>query len=418
MWSRRRLDIGWTDLLYGILRVCFPPDRAAMARRVERRWPMPEQTIACLSVRSGFDLLLGALSLPRGSEVLVSAITIPDMVRIVEHHGLVPVPVDIDPRQMAPTEDQWRRAITPATRLILAAHLFGGRTDLGPIVDLARQHDLLVIEDCAQAFAGTGYQGHPLADTSMFSFGTIKSNTALGGAVLCVRNRDILARMRTVQAAYPVQGRRPYLKRLAKATGLKALSNPLVYGMFVRLCRAAGCDYDKWINRAARGFPGSDFFAQIRCQPTSPLMSLLDRRLRNADPHRLERHIAKGQVLATVLQEAVFRPGASAPSNTYWAFPIVVESPGPLIRHLARNGFDATQGHSLCTVAPPADRPWLAASAAEDSLKQIVFLPFYPELPVGKSQHMAEAIRAAAHIAIRSHPTNPPMERSSSNNGQ
>ena len=83
VWSRKRLDIGWSDLMFGACRVFVPPERASVSRRVESLWPAVENTLACLSVRSGFDLLLAALGLPRGSEVLVSAITIPDMIRII-----------------------------------------------------------------------------------------------------------------------------------------------------------------------------------------------------------------------------------------------------------------------------------------------------------------------------------------------
>ncbi|HCK72012.1 MAG TPA: aminotransferase DegT, partial [Planctomycetaceae bacterium] len=51
----------------------------------------------CLSVRTGFDLLFQALNLPAGSEVLVSALTIDGMLRVIEEHDLVAVPVDLDP---------------------------------------------------------------------------------------------------------------------------------------------------------------------------------------------------------------------------------------------------------------------------------------------------------------------------------
>lgn len=55
-----------------------------------------------LSVRTAFDLYLKALKLPRGSVVICSALTIPDMVTIFEEHGLVLVPVDLDPDTLAP----------------------------------------------------------------------------------------------------------------------------------------------------------------------------------------------------------------------------------------------------------------------------------------------------------------------------
>lgn len=91
----------------------------------------------CLSVRSGFDLLLEAFGLPPQSEVLISAITIPHMVRIVKEHDLVPVPLDLDLKDPAPRVDVLRRAVTPATRVIVVAHLFGGRVSLEPVLELA-----------------------------------------------------------------------------------------------------------------------------------------------------------------------------------------------------------------------------------------------------------------------------------------
>jgi perosamine synthetase len=411
VWSRKRLDIGWSDLMFGAGRVFFPLDRATAARRIESLWPAAGNTLACLSVRSGFDLLLGALDLPRGSEVLVSAITIPDMIRIIEHHGLVPVPVDLDPQRMTPTEEQWRKAVTPTARLILVAHLFGGRTEMGPVVELARRHKLLVVEDCAQAYAGLQYEGDPRADASMFSFGTIKNSTALGGAVVRVRDADLLARMRAAQESYPLQPRLPYLKRLAKYAMLKGLAARPICASFVFLCRTIGCDYDRMVNAAARGFPGDDFFAQIRRQPSSPLLAMLERRLRRYDAGRSERHVAKGKALAASLQKTFSCPGAAVAPHTYWVFPILVERPAELLEHLTLAGFDATQGQSLCVVAPPADRAGQNAAAAANLLAKVVFLPFYPEMPPQQSRRMATVV-----LAYR--PGKPSNGKPSSGNGQ
>ncbi|HEY8798251.1 MAG TPA: DegT/DnrJ/EryC1/StrS family aminotransferase, partial [Candidatus Dormibacteraeota bacterium] len=67
-----------------------------MSTRLVGDWAPSGNGIACRSVRSGFHLLLDALDLAAGDEVLVSAITHPDMVRVIEAHGLVAVPVDLD----------------------------------------------------------------------------------------------------------------------------------------------------------------------------------------------------------------------------------------------------------------------------------------------------------------------------------
>ena len=70
----------------------------------------------------------------------------------------------------------------------------------------AREHGLLLVEDCAQAFQGPERMGDPVADVSMYSFGTLKTSTALGGAILRVRDREVLGRMRGIQASYPSAG--------------------------------------------------------------------------------------------------------------------------------------------------------------------------------------------------------------------
>ncbi|HEV3024851.1 MAG TPA: DegT/DnrJ/EryC1/StrS family aminotransferase, partial [Pirellulales bacterium] len=173
MWARKRIDVSWTDLAFGATRCLLPASRRLAAQRVETHWSAAGDAFASLSVRTAFDLLLAALELPRGSEVLVSAVTIRDMTRIIEEHGLVPVAVELDAATMAPDLDRLEQAVTPATRAILVAHLFGGRIDLGPLVELAAEHDLLVIEDCAQAYAGPEFTGNPAAVASMFSFGPI-----------------------------------------------------------------------------------------------------------------------------------------------------------------------------------------------------------------------------------------------------
>jgi perosamine synthetase len=396
MWPRRRIDIGWQDLLYGLREVCFPLKQAGIERLLEATWPNSEQIFACLSVRTGFDLLLGALALPRGSEVLVSAITIPDMIRIIKHHGLVPVPVDLDPQTMAPTAEGWRRAITPATRAILVAHLFGSRAPMEPILDLARRHNLLVFEDCAQAYSGNEYQGCLQTDASMFSFGSIKSYTALGGALLRVRDPQLLARMRLAHAAYPLQSRWLYGKRLIKYAGLKALSCRPISAFFVMICRSMGFNYDRWVNNSARGFPGEEFFVQIRHRPSAPLTAVLRRRLKRFNLSRLSKHVEKGRELYNVLNKEVFCPGAANEPHTYWVFPILVDQPELLIERLVQEGFDATQGQSLCIVPAPDGRAKEKAASAEEILAKIVYLPFYPELTLKESKRMAEVVLKTA----------------------
>jgi len=396
MWVRKRIDIGWPDLAWGLLACCRPQNEAAIQRQVEENWSAGGDTLACLSVRSGFDLLLAALNLPPKSEVLITAMTIPDMVRIIKDHDLVPVPVDVELGTMAPQMELLRRAITPATRVIVVAHLFGGRVPLEPILAFARQHNLLVIEDCAQAYAAGEYRGHPEADVSMFSFGTIKTATALGGAVLRVRDRRVLERMRAQQEAYPRQSRWCYLRRLLKYALLKAISPRPMFKLVVFGCRVAHRDYDAMLNRAVRGFPGPGFTQRIRQRPSPPLLAVLKRRLRRYKIKRLAKRTANGELLARYLRRHVPCPGAECLGHTHWVFPIVADSPSGVMAVLREAGFDATQGQSMCVVPPPADRAELQARQADETLARIVFLPIYADMPPRAVRKMARTVLRVA----------------------
>lgn len=72
----------------------------------------PSDLLVTISARTAWSLFLQVLNLPRGSEVLMTSINIPDMVQIVREHGLVPVPVDINADTTAPTLDDISAAVT------------------------------------------------------------------------------------------------------------------------------------------------------------------------------------------------------------------------------------------------------------------------------------------------------------------
>jgi dTDP-4-amino-4,6-dideoxygalactose transaminase len=82
--------------------------------------------------------------------------------------------------------------------------------------------------------------------------------------------------------------------------------------------------------------------------------------------------------------------------HSYWVFPILAEEPERVIAGLRRAGFDATQGQSMCAVAPPPDRPERAPHNAANALAKIVFLPNYPELPEPAARKMAEVVLRTA----------------------
>lgn len=396
LYPRHRLDIRVRDLIFGLTACVWALGRGRLAAGVVRALSPGEDVLVCFSVRSGLDLLLEALGEELGGEVIVSAVTHPDIVRIIEGHGLSAVPLDIAPSTLEPRIELLEAALSPRTRAVLVAQLFGGRFDLSPIAAFARRHGLLLIEDCAQAFRGPEDAGDSLADVSMFSFGSIKTTTAVGGAVLRVRNPDLLAAMRKLQEGWPVQSRRRYAGRLIRTLSLVLVGNPLVYGLLAWGCEVAGRDLDAVVNGAIRAFPhegSEELLRRIRHRPSAPLLAVLSRRLRTFDAARLARRAECGERVARCLPGTVLHPGSDARARTHWLFPVVVPHPESLVCALRERGFDASRATS--SIAPVPAPPGLSRFTPEDAdriMSRVVFLPVYPELPDEALDLLAEIV--------------------------
>jgi dTDP-4-amino-4,6-dideoxygalactose transaminase len=388
-------DISFADLLFA-LGACLRARASGAEEPVLDAWAGGDSGLACLSVRSAFDLALGALAFEPGDEVAVSAITHPDMVRVLEAQGLRALPVDVDADTLSPRADLLERLIGPRTRALLVAHLFGARADVVPLAEVCRKHGLLLIEDCAQTFRGPEDSGSALADISLFSFGGTKTATALGGCLVRVGDKRLLERMRSLQAQWPAQGRGEYAARVLKFVGLMTLARPRPYWLFERGVRLAGKDFDSFVGNAVKGFPGPALLTRIRRRPSPALLAVVERRLRRFERSRIDRRARVGEYVDARLPGSLFHPGHSSLERTHWVFPVVAPDQMQLTTSLRRSGFDAAATtSSLAAVAAPEDRPELVPETAIRIMSDIVFLPLYPELDEAELDGMVAALADA-----------------------
>ena len=344
-------------------------------------------------MRSALDLLLEALAPPAGSEVLVSAITHPDMVSILERHRVVPVPVDLNTATLEPRLDLLEHALTMRTRAILVAHLFGSRVDLAPIAAVAREHDLLLVEDCAQSLGAGSSGGDPLADVSLFSFGPIKTTTALGGAVVRVAEPEAPQ----ADAEAPSPAARPEAVGVRSAGG--AISRPRPARAPSRL-RCAGSDGR---SRPVGGRLGARLSGARGRAHRAPAGDAFDPSARPAGSQAslLRRHSDSGarpggEEVAASLSPRFGRPGRDAPTRTHWVFPVLPPDPAALVGALRSAGFDAARGTTALGVVPvPAGRSELAAREALELMRDVVFLPVYPEMGARRRRRLVRAANAS-----------------------
>jgi dTDP-4-amino-4,6-dideoxygalactose transaminase len=137
---------------------------------------------------SAIQLALLACGIGQGDEVITVSNTAVATIAAIELTGAKPVLVDVHPLHLTLDPSQLKAAFTPRSRAILPVHLYGCPADLNSILAFAREHQLVVIEDCAQAH-GAEYQGKIVGGwghLSAFSFYPTKNLGAYGdgGAVL------------------------------------------------------------------------------------------------------------------------------------------------------------------------------------------------------------------------------------------
>lgn len=156
-------------------------------------------TSECIVLNSGtsaLHLALLAAGIGPGDEVITVPFTFVASVAAVLYAGARPVLVDIDRRSFTMDPEAVAAAITPRTKAILPVHLYGQSADLDPIIEVARQHNLIVIEDAAQAH-GAKYKGRSvgsIGDIACFSFYPGKNLGAYGEGGAVTTNNPEYAR--------------------------------------------------------------------------------------------------------------------------------------------------------------------------------------------------------------------------------
>lgn len=151
--------------------------------------------VSCANGTDSLEILLQALNVGPGDEVLVPAVSWISTSEAVSSVGATPVFVDIDPTHYTIDIEKVEKSINQHTKAIIPVHLYGQPVNMIKIMDIAKRHQLKVIEDCAQAH-GAEFQGKKIGtygDAASFSFYPGKNLGAYGDAGCMVTNNDEIA---------------------------------------------------------------------------------------------------------------------------------------------------------------------------------------------------------------------------------
>jgi len=161
-------------------------------------WAGTEYAIGLANGTVALDLALKALGIGAGDEVIVTSRTFLASVSSIVNAGAVPVFADVDRDSQNFSAQTIRAVLTPRTRAVICVHLAGWPCDMDPIMALAEEFDLKVIEDCAQAH-GARYKGRPVGSIghiSAWSFCQDKIMTTGGeGGMVTTNDRKLWSDM-------------------------------------------------------------------------------------------------------------------------------------------------------------------------------------------------------------------------------
>jgi dTDP-4-amino-4,6-dideoxygalactose transaminase len=317
-----------------------------------------KHAIACASGTDALILALLAAEIGAGDEVITTPFSFIATAGSIAHVGATPVFVDIDPITFNIDPAKIAAAITPRTRAIMPVHLFGLPADLDPILEIARAHKLLVVEDAAQAI-GSRYNDRfigTIGDIGCFSFFPSKNLGGAGDGGLVTTNDAALAE-RLQMVHLHGSKKKYYHEVLGTNSRLDALQAAVLRVKLPHL--------DKWAagrqNRAdryRRQFEEKGLTSHITYPPAPP-----------AKFHHVYNQFTIRTESRDELKESLRLTGI--PSEIYY----------PLCLHL-QNAFKNL-------AYKPSDMP-----NSELASQQVLSLPVYPELSDAQQDQVVKGIEA------------------------
>lgn len=349
--------------------------------------------------RMALYALLKAAGVGPGHEVILPGYTCVVVPCAVVATGARPVYVDVNPRTWVTEVSAVAAALTPATRAVVAQHLFGGHCDVAGIKELAGESGVRVLEDCAQSLGAT-HQGRPVGssgDGAFFSFEQSKVVTAWTGGAAAAANPALADKLARLAAGTPPPPAGRARAQLAHLLLFWLLGNPAVYGMgrwpLAALSRLG------WLRSnitAAEMAGGVEQPYPMRLSDAQAgLVAGQLERLPDLARHRRRIHDIYVQTLAELGQEPFGAPGYEP---AHLRTPLLVRDRPAFARAFAARGVDLGQWFNAPLHPRGSDAAGLgyrpgSCPQAEFLAEHVVNLPTHPWIRVNDAERICSLLR-------------------------
>lgn len=371
MWAHKKIEISWLDVFSIFNPSIFFKKRQSLIDTISQEF---KNATTFLSVRTGLDLILTVLRFPKDSEIIIYSMNIPDVFRIFKDHNIKLVPIQFSSDTLQIDIQELSSKITPNTKAIYTTHLFGGHVDITPLKKVCDDHSLLLIEDSAQYFDGT-YQSQ-ISDIRMFSFGTLKACTCLGGGIIEIKDAQLKAKVQKLYKKYPIASNLQFLKKLVKISCIKIVSHRTILSIVYALCKLFNYNPDNFLYKLTKGFPTDTFYEAIQKQPSKLLLKLMATKI---PKYHKTLHLEDRNILEQIHRQYPVI-GFNAQNHNFWMTPVMVPNRNFLIPHLKNHGFYTSYIHGLID------------NESDNINNQILFLPFYNQMKIRHKHRLLKVL--------------------------
>ena len=344
--------------------------------------------------------ILRAIDLPAGSEIIFPALTFWVIPEIARRAGLKPVFVDVDPATFNIDPAKIEAAITDRTRAIVPTHLYGQPCDMTEVMRTSEKHNLIVVEDCAQA-AGASYRGRKVGtfgNAALFSFQLLKGINTYGGGMALTNDAALAEKIRAQAKSEPPPSTGDLVKRLMTGVVARSLVSPKGFTFWGFPIGAAtsylgNFDYSKHIwekIRPLNSFPRTYHQRYSNVQAIIGLRSLA----------KLDEFNARSRANAAIYTRgladcrSVQTPRVLADvEHVYYQYCIYASDPARASRRAIRRAVDFETTHVDVCSALPLFEEFAAECPGAKVTEQAIQLPVYSRLRPSDVERVLRVVR-------------------------
>lgn len=372
------------------------------------KWLGSPYVFGAASGRSAFQLALEASGLEKGAEIIFPVLTFPVIPMVAKMLGYKPVFCGVDPETFNSGPEHIEPRITDETGAVLATHLFGQPCPIRKVVQLARERNVLVIEDCAHACGVRvgGQQVGTFGDIGIFSFAEGKNMPCFGGGAITTADEGIAQRAEKILAKAQLPAKEEITKEALSIEAKWLLTRPLVFGLTAYQALRLRLLLGQELMDSAVGDELLEDF--MNSNPQVGRLANLQAAIGLLHLQHIDNFNEGARRNARILTEQLGEvPGIKAPrsmegDHIYVYYPLTVdpEKRDDLRHYLLKHGIDSkTTDMSDCTTLKPfRETDSIAYEQDGPSEASILEICVYPVISENKMRRIARLIRAWAGL--------------------